>query len=58
VTQCNSFCELQSAALRALSAKAVSQLVLTEPGFPVDLFGATEMHAAFQRRKSHIASLN
>jgi hypothetical protein len=27
---------------------AVSQLVETEPGFPVDLCGATELHAAFR----------
>jgi hypothetical protein len=35
-------------ALRAMTAKAVSQLVLTEPGFPVDLCGVTELHAAFR----------
>jgi hypothetical protein len=34
------------AALR-LTAKAVSQLVQTEPGFPVDLIGTTELHATF-----------
>jgi hypothetical protein len=31
-----------------LAATAVSQLVLAEPGFPVELCGATELHAAFR----------
>jgi hypothetical protein len=30
------------------SATAVSQLVQTEPGFPVELGGAIELHAAFR----------
>jgi energy-coupling factor transporter ATP-binding protein EcfA2 len=31
-----------------LGLLAVSQLVLTEPGFPVDLVGTTELHATFR----------
>jgi hypothetical protein len=29
------------------AAKAVSQWVLFEPGFPVDVGGTTELHATF-----------